>query len=170
MRINESKLRKIIRGVIRESNFHEETGLAPDGSELAPGLATVHGDRDMMGREVRPQMPSEEDVCCSEFIEKVISRLEEKHWLVKFNGSPEDVCHDLLSLRNRITLEQRYGRGSRPISVDINYQIKFWFNDYWLSLRDESYRNHNKSKYSNHVSRCVDDCIKSWHDKNQARR
>ncbi len=168
MRITESKLRRIIRGVIRESNLREGTetesryGYASDGSELA----TMHGDYDMMGREVRPELPSSKNECCFEFIEKVISRLEEKHWLVDFSGSREDDCNVLLRT-TPITLEQSFGRGSRPISVDINYPIEYWFNDYWLSLTDDSMRNHNKSRHTNHVSNCVKNCIAEWHTENK---
>ena len=155
MRITESKLRRIIRGVIRESS----PSYTSDGVEIV----SRYGDYDALGREVMPDMPLSKDEVCFDFIESVISSLEDKGWSVEFSGRglQGQECHALF--RETMNLKRAYGRS---IAVDVSYTIKHWFDDYYQSQVDYAVPGARKSNNYNHIENCVNACIDMWEEKN----
>jgi hypothetical protein len=141
MRITESKLRRVIRGVIRES----------------------YGNYDEFGQEMRPAMPSSKDEVCFGFVEDVISNLEDRGWSVDFNGTQGQDCHALF--RKPIRLKKAYGRS---IEVVVNDLMKYWADDYYQSLVDDanSGSGMRKSKHFNHIVVCANECIDTWEERN----
>ena len=155
MRISESKLRRIIRGVIRESG----PGYTSDGT----AILSRYGDYDALGREVMSDMPLSKDEVCFDFIEDVISSLEDKGWSVDFSsrGIQGHDCHTLF--REPMSLKKAYGRS---IAVNVSYIIKHWFDDYYQSQVDYAVPGAKKSKNYNHLENCVKDCINMWEESN----